>query len=61
MKVKIKVRKRYRSWGVNLVVGNQSFWLDFYGPWAEARWMAGMLKIALTNAGASVNLYKKCK
>lgn len=56
---KIKVRRRDGKWGVRLHVGVQSFWLDYYGTWAEARWMAGMLKIALDKTGASINKFRK--
>jgi len=59
MKAKVKVRKRDGKWGVRLTVGVQTFWLDYYGDWEAARWMARMLKKALSNAGATVNT-RKC-
>jgi len=58
MKAKVKVRKRDGKWGVRLKIGVQSFWLDYYATWAEARWMAKMLKVALSKAEANVNAPK---
>ena len=60
-KAKIKVRRRDGTWGVRLNVGCQEFWLDYYASWAEARWMARMLKIALGKAGATVNRLEPTK
>jgi hypothetical protein len=53
----VKVRRRDGKWGIRLAVGVQSFWLDYYASWQEARWMARMLKQALHNSGAMVNEY----
>lgn len=58
MKALVKVRRRDGQWGIRLTVGVQSFWLDYYTSWQEARWMAKMLKTALLNAGAQVNVRK---
>jgi hypothetical protein len=55
MKALVKVRKRDSVWGVRLTVGVQTFWLDYYANWEDARYMAKMLKKALSNAGATVN------